>query len=248
MNSAVRNRNTPKRKDQDTVNVRYPEGVTRITTDPYNPYGYIDPASGAEIDARTGRRAWVYVSSPDSTTVDDPKMKGMYRRYNTMPVAKEAVVREIGSIPLPSSGGVPVGGQAASPGATGTVGDLQSRSKAAATVMSQGSMSQPTPTGPGATQALPFVMTPTSAVDVGVGQGQVVMPMLPQTSIVPGMSRQQWDSITAAPTKYVPEVVRPSAPMTMPMPRSMQPMPIPTMPVQQDQSPWYENLIRSIFG
>lgn len=257
MNSTPRNQNTAKRENRDTTQVTYPEGAVRITDDPYNPYGYIDPRTGHEIDARTGRPAWKWAEGMGGEgVVEDPKRKGMYRRYLTLPKEKQAVANEVGSA-LSSSGGAPVGGSAGSPGATGAVGDMQSTSGAAPTSYGLSSAPQapmPQPSGAATPQAaarLPFTISTAPAVDAGSVQGA----MSRSAMVAPAesaMTPEQWMRISRPPAYPQPLLQRP-ANMITPAEQAIRsqqlaPMATPQMPAAEQQLPWYQNLIRSIFG
>lgn len=249
MNATPKSGNTDRRKSRDTTQVTYPEGVVRITNDPYNPYGYIDPASGYEFDARTGRRAFTYTDSPEG--IPDPNRPGLRRLYKTAPLEKQAVAGEVGRA-ISASGGAPVGGSAGSPGATGAVGDMQSTSGATPTSYGLSSAPQapmPQPSGAATPQAaarLPFTISTAPAVDAGSVQGTMSAPA------EPAMTPQQWMQISRPAAYPQAPIQRPASMMTPAQQtiRSQQlsPMAAPQMPAAEQQSPWYQNLIRSIFG
>lgn len=251
MNSNAKNSaGSNSRKRQDNVKVYYPPNVTRITNDPYNPYGYINPNTGYEMDARTGRPAWRW-SGTDSGegVIEDPKRKGMYRQYYNIPSAKDAVTRELNAASAPSSGGAPVGGAAGSPGNTGAVGDMQSRSGSTPTSygLAGGQPQPPIPQMQGAAgqpqSPLPFTISHTPAVDVGQMRGSAP----PATAVTPEMSPEEWNRIAILPFS------RPQTAIERPewkdsIASRILSMPAAPMPPQQEAPPWYQRLIESIIG
>lgn len=233
--------NAPDRRTKtrraDTTGTGIPAGMVPITDDPRNVGGYRDPATGFEYNSR-GELAWVYSGGG--------ALDRIYKRNNPA-VQQQADTAKAQAMPrnLKPSGGAPVGGSAGSPGDTGVVGDMQSRSGAAPTShgLVSGPQSPPPPPMVGSTQqspSLPFTISASPSVDAGVVTGVARPTTAPQAAISP----EEWAMITQAPVmpQELVQIPRPQG-QTLP-PR---PLPVPQYAPAAEELPWYQQLLNAIF-
>ena len=215
-----------------------PPGMVPITDDPQNVGGYRDPNTGYEYN-REGTYAWLWDGSGN-------------KKYNKLPsqiqAEMQAAKAEARAPMPPPSGGAPVGGAAGSPGSTGAVGDMQSRSGASPTSYGQvsGPQTPPPPMPGGAAQgtpALPFVISSAPSVDVGVVPGGA-RPYMPQPGAI---SPEEWATITRTPNRQQqpPQFDRQQGPARQP--RLARPLPVPQYAPAGEELPWYQQLLNAIF-
>lgn len=234
------NRNKQDSRSADTTKpkpVQIPAGMVPILNDPMNPTGFKDPNTGYEYYPTEGGKyllAWTWV--------------GNEKRYRT-PAAKQASanVQNAGSkIVQAMSSGAPVGGQAGSPGDTGVVGDLQSRSNAPATSLGFGDPNRPSPPQ----MPVPVqVMTPVPSQPTMRNQdiGTVPMPSMPvpiPAPQAPVAITPEENLITTIKSLQIP-VARPEMGL---IPQRLQAgtIPMPAMPVQQEAQPWWRQYLSYI--